>query len=100
MSGNVLSFSETVQNSVNAQGIQISKGLKSFLLTDKGKKANALLAEFKEDEQGKIKEVYGIISEKLIKKADASSTATASEIVSEIEKNIEVEPEVPKEPVE
>lgn len=96
MSENVLEFSETVQSKIKAQGIQISVGLKSYLLTDRGKKANAFLAEFSEEEQGKIKEVFGFVSELLIRKADAASTATSIGIVAEVEKTIEVAPVEPK----
>jgi len=96
MADNVLEFSETVQSTVKEQGIQISTGLKSHLLTDRGKKANAFLSEFTETEQGKIKEVFGFISAKLLKKADAASIATASVIVTEVEKAIEEAPAEPK----
>jgi len=88
-----LQFTEQIETSVIEQGIQISIGLKSFLLTDKGKKANAFLGEFTEAEQGKIKEVFGFVSEKLIKKANSASTVTASEIVSKVEESIEMAPE-------
>jgi len=93
MSENALSFTEKIESPIEAQGVQITVGLKSFLLTNKGKKSNALLEEFTEEEQAEIKEVYGFISAKLIKKADATSTVTASEIVKQVEGNIEATPE-------
>lgn len=93
MSEKAMQFSETVQNTVEEQGIQISSGLKTSLLTNRGKKATMYHAELSAEEQGKVEEVFGFLSEKLIKKADATSTATSAEIVTEAKEGIEVDPE-------
>jgi len=93
----VLEMNESVQKKIHAQGIQIAKGLTGQLLTDNGKRGKVYLADFTESEQAKIKEVYGIVSAKLIKQVDSASSATASAIVTEVEKNIEAKPEEPAE---
>jgi len=101
MADSVLSYTENVQKKKDQLGLQLTTGLKSSLLVAGGKAASALLEEFTEEQQAKIKEVFGFVSETLLKKADPSYSGKAAEIVTEIEGKIETaEPAPEPEPAE
>jgi len=93
-----LTFVEQTQRTIKEAGIQILTDLKVGLITNAGKRATAEANEFTEEQQEKIKEVFGFVSEVLLKKADPSYTKKAVDIVSSIEAEIaeKTEPE-PKE---
>ena len=97
MADSVLRYSENIQRNIDQTGIQITTGLKSALLTSRGKSTNALLEEFTADQQGKIKEVFGFVSAHLLKKSDKDYAGTASDIVSEVETKVETTEPEPKE---
>jgi len=92
-----LTYTEIINRPIEEMGIQITTGLKSALLTNTGKPASALLEEFTEDEQAKIKEVFGFVSEKLLKKADGTYTGKAADIITAVEEK-EEKAEAPVEP--
>jgi len=92
MTDPICCFTEKQENKVTQKGLQISEGMKSQLLTDRGKGADALLEEFTAEEQAVINDAYGIISKKLLTKSDANFSATVEQIKAERAENVEVAP--------
>lgn len=83
-----LTITEVKQNELGIGGIQITTELKTSLLTVRGKSASAQLGDFTKEEQGKIKEVFGFVTNKLAKKADAGYTSDTASLIAEVEKRI------------
>lgn len=92
MSENVLSFTEQIESSVNVQGIQITRGLKASLTTDRGKRGELFFGDLTKDEQAKIEDVFGLICEKIVKQIDKTATVQSEDVKTAVKENIDLRP--------